>query len=91
MGDYLTFFSHVSVLSFMRRLDADLIVFSFLILGGIGIIALFSNPLIGSIILFGASCIVLYGWLDMTAEIRDSLAELNNRITEKESNEEIED
>lgn len=74
----------------MRRLDADVIVFSFLMLGGTGIIALFSTPLIGTIIIFGASCIVLYGWLDMTAEIRDSLAELNKRIAEKESTKERE-
>ncbi len=75
----------------MRKLDADGIVFSFLILGGIGIIAMFSSPLIGAIILLGAFCIVLYGWLDMTAEIRDNLAELNKRIAEKESNEVIKD
>lgn len=69
----------------MRRLDAEIIVFSFLIFGGLGILALFTSPLIGSLVLFGALCIVFYGWIDMTAEIRDSLAELNNRLAERES------
>ena len=45
----------------------------------------FSSPMIGSILLFGAFFILLYGWLEMTADIRDSLIDLNKRFAEMES------
>jgi hypothetical protein len=83
----------------MRNFDAGFILFWFLTIGGIGFFIFLWGTLagntifwsIGGLLIFGASCIVLYGWLDMTAEIRDNLVELNTRLAEKESNEEMED
>lgn len=51
----------------------------------------FSSPMIGSILLFGAFFILLYGWPEMTADIRDSLIDLNKRIAEMEPPEKIEE
>ena len=45
----------------------------------------FSSPMIGSILILGAIFILLYGWLEMTADIRDNLIDLNKRIAEMES------
>jgi threonine/homoserine/homoserine lactone efflux protein len=75
----------------MGRFDAATIAFSFLIIGGLGILAFSSAPILSIILLFGAFFIVLYSWLEMTAEIRDNLVELNKRLAKKESNEEIEE
>lgn len=69
----------------MGRFDAATIAFGFLIIGGLGIVMFFSSPMIGSILLFGAFFILLYGWLEMTADIRDSLIDLNKRIAEMET------
>jgi hypothetical protein len=69
----------------MGRFNAATIAFGFLIIGGLGIVMFFSSPMIGSILLFGAFFILLYGWLEMTADIRDSLIDLNKRIAEMES------
>jgi hypothetical protein len=74
----------------MGRFDAATIAFSFLIIGGFGIVMFFSSPMIGSILILGAIFILLYGWLEMTADIRDNLIDLNKRIAEMEFPEKIE-
>ncbi|KQC10409.1 MAG: hypothetical protein APR55_02565 [Methanolinea sp. SDB] len=84
-------FSHALVFQIMGRFDAAAIAFGFLIIGGLGIVLLFSSPMIGSILLFGAIFILLYGWLEMTVDIRDSLVDLNKRLAEMESPEKIEE
>ena len=88
-GSYHLFY-HALVFWIMGRFDAATIAFSFLIIGGLGIVMFFSSPMIGSILLFGAIFILLYGWLEMTADIRDSLIDLNKRLAEMESPEKIE-
>lgn len=83
----------------MKNLHAGFILFWFLVIGGIGFFMFLWGTLalntifwwIGGLLIFGAFCIVLYGWLDITTEIRDNLVELNNRLAEKETNEESED
>jgi len=88
-GSYHLFY-HALSFKIMGRFDAATIAFSFLIIGGFGIVMFFSSPMIGSILIFGAIFILLYGWLEMTADIRDNLIDLNKRIAEMESPEKIE-
>lgn len=83
----------------MKNLHAGFILSWFLVIGGIGFFIFLWGTLsfntifwsIGGLLIFGAFCIVLYGWLDIITEIRDNLVELNNRLADKGSQEESED